>query len=143
MTIERAIAFAALKHQGQLDKAGIPYIFHPMRVMLLVHPFGDEAAQAAVLHDVIEDCNVTEIELAEEGFSIRVIEAVVALTRIMDPVKEDYFDFINRCKLNPLARMIKNADIMDNMSRMQNINSASKVEGLVRRYNKAIMMLNS
>lgn len=142
MTIEKAIAFAAMKHEGQRDKADIPYIFHPLRVMNMVANLGESYAQAAVLHDTVEDCGVTAEELLQEGFSEEVVEAVMALTRRMEP-KEDYFDFIERCKLNPIARMIKNADIMDNMSRMANIKSASKVEGLIRRYQKASIILNS
>ncbi|MGZ7078608.1 MAG: GTP pyrophosphokinase, partial [Thermoanaerobaculia bacterium] len=56
-TLERAIAIAAEKHAGQTDKAGAPYILHPLRVMLRVST-NDERI-TAVLHDVVEDCGVT------------------------------------------------------------------------------------
>src|SRR5258706_6160057 len=65
-TLERAIALAARKHEGQLDKAGAPYILHPIRVMLRVASL--EEKMAAVLHDVVEDTDTTFEDLAREGF---------------------------------------------------------------------------
>ena len=56
-TLERAIAIAAMAHEGQVDKAGMPYILHPLRMMLSVDT--PEACMAAVLHDVVEDTAVT------------------------------------------------------------------------------------
>src|SRR5437899_1974881 len=78
-TLERAIALAARKHEGQLDKAGAPYILHPLRVMLRVESL--EQKMVAVLHDVVEDTGTTLLDLAREGFSPSVVRAVEALTR--------------------------------------------------------------
>ncbi len=78
-TLERAIALAATVHSGQRDKAGAPYILHPLRMMLKMKTV--ETQMAAMLHDVIEDCGVTPALLAHEGFPASVIEAVGALTK--------------------------------------------------------------
>lgn len=78
-TIERAIEIAARAHAGQVDKAGAPYILHPLRVMLAVKT--EEQQMAAVLHDVVEDTEVTFNELRAEGFAANVLEAVKALTK--------------------------------------------------------------
>lgn len=78
-TIEKAIEIAARAHSGQLDKAGEPYVFHPLRVMLSVTT--DHERMAAVLHDVVEDTNATLENLRSEGFPEEVLEAVAALTK--------------------------------------------------------------
>jgi len=75
-TLERAIAIAAAAHAGQVDKAGQPYILHPLRVMLRVAT--EHERIAAVLHDVVEDTDVTLHTLAAEGFAPEVIAAVEA-----------------------------------------------------------------
>ncbi len=73
MLINKAIETAAKAHDGQYDKGGEPYIYHPLRVMLYAN--GDENVKcAAVLHDVIEDTKITERELAEIGFGKDILE---------------------------------------------------------------------
>ena len=72
-TIERAIEIASSAHAGQIDKAGQPYIFHPLRVMLRVS--SEHEQMAAVLHDVVEDTTVTIEHLAKEGFPSEVLRA--------------------------------------------------------------------
>ena len=75
-TLERALEIAAKAHAGQMDKAGQPYVLHPLRMMLAVTT--PEARMAAVLHDVVEDTAVTLEELRDEGFPAAVISAAVA-----------------------------------------------------------------
>lgn len=117
-TLEDAIVLAARSHRGQVDKAGAPYILHPLRVMLRLK---DEAARiAAVLHDVLEDAGVTLEFLREQGYSEEVLLALDALTR---RAGETYADFIERAAGDPLARRVKLADLADNMdaSRLREI----------------------
>ena len=78
-TLERAIAIAAMAHEGQVDKAGMPYVLHPLRMMLSVDT--PEARMAAVLHDVVEDTAVTLDQLRAEGFPETVIEPRAARIR--------------------------------------------------------------
>jgi (p)ppGpp synthase/HD superfamily hydrolase len=108
--LERAIEIAASAHRGHVDKAGQPYILHPLFLMLR---FPDlDAMIVAVLHDTVEDSDLTLDGLKEEGFSDAVITAVDALTRRED---ESYEDFISRLGSNPLARRVKLADLEHNM----------------------------
>ncbi len=109
-TLERAIQIAAIAHQGQVDKAGEPYILHPLRVMLRVT--GEAARIAAVLHDVVEDSEITLANLAAEGFDQTVLDAVAALTKHPG---ESRLAAARRAAQNPLARMVKLADNAENM----------------------------
>lgn len=109
-SLERAIAIAAEAHAGQVDKAGHPYILHPLRVMLSVE--GEYAQMAAVLHDVVEDTSVTLDQLVSEGFPTAVVEAVEALTKRPG---ETRLMAAERAAQNPIARVVKLADNADNM----------------------------
>jgi guanosine-3',5'-bis(diphosphate) 3'-pyrophosphohydrolase len=109
-TLERAIAIAADAHAGQVDKAGQPYILHPLRVMLRVS--SQEERIIAVLHDVVEDTDITLEELAEEGFHDAVIAAVKALTKLPG---ESRMDAASRAAVNRLALTVKLADNAENM----------------------------
>ncbi len=112
-TLERAIAIAEAAHAGQRDKAGQPYIGHPMRVMKSVDT--DDERIVAVLHDVVEDSDWTLDMLRKEGFAAPIVEAVDALTKRPG---EDYDrEFIPRAGRLPLARRVKLADLADNLDR--------------------------
>ncbi len=110
-TIERAIEIAARAHAGQVDKAGAPYVFHPLRIMLSLDT--PEQRMAAVLHDVVEDTSVTLPDLVSEGFPAAVVEAVRALTK---QPGESRLDAARRAARNPIARAVKLADVTDNMN---------------------------
>ncbi|AWY38563.1 HD domain-containing protein [Pseudomonas putida] len=116
-TLEHAIAIAAGAHAGQVDKGGSPYILHALRVMLKVD--SPEERIVAVLHDVVEDCDISLDELREEGFSETVLAAIDSLTRRPD---EAYEDFIARAAQDPIGRVVKLADLEENsdLSRIAN-----------------------
>jgi (p)ppGpp synthase/HD superfamily hydrolase len=108
--IETAIALAVTAHTGQLDKAGQPYILHPIRVMLRLDHEIDKIV--GVLHDVIEDSRYTLDDLLEMGFSQKILVALDHLTKRDD---EPYDDYVSRTLENPIARRVKQADLLDNM----------------------------
>jgi len=110
-TLEDAVAIAALAHRGQHDKAGAPYLLHPLRLLLRMN--SEAAMMAAVLHDVIEDTDWTLEQLREAGFPEAVLDAVDGLTRRSS---ESYDAFIDRLSQNPIARQVKIADLEDNMN---------------------------
>lgn len=110
-TLERAIQIAAEAHSGQVDKAGQPYILHPLRVMLRVHQ-GENERIAAVLHDVVEDSSFTLDQLASEGFPPEVIQALAALTK---QPGESRLAAAQRASENAIALCVKLADNADNM----------------------------
>ena len=109
-TLERAIQIAAEAHAGQVDKAGQPYILHPLRVMLRVQ--GENERIAAVLHDVVEDSSFTLEQLASEGFPSEVIQALAALTK---QPGESRLAAAQRASENAIALCVKLADNTDNM----------------------------
>jgi (p)ppGpp synthase/HD superfamily hydrolase len=110
-TLERAIAIAAEAHAGQTDKAGQPYILHPLRVMMQMDT--DEERIVAVLHDVVEDCEGWSFDrLMNEGFNSALVWSIAALTRKKG---EAYNDFIARCSEGERSRKVKIADIRDNL----------------------------
>lgn len=117
-TLERAIEIAAAAHAGQIDKGGMPYILHPIRVMLRAST--DAERITAVLHDVVEDTTVTLQQLIQEGFSPDVILAIEALTK--EP-GESRLQAAMRAAINPIARIVKLADNAENMdiSRIKNL----------------------
>lgn len=110
MSLERAIAIAAEAHEGQLDKAGKPYILHPLRVMLAVPPY---AKECAVLHDVVEDCPEWSFDrLGEEGFHWVMLSALDAVTKRKG---EAYDAYLERVASDPIAIEVKLADLRDNL----------------------------
>ena len=105
-----ALELAVEKHKNQTDKAGNPYILHPLHVMENVN--SKEGKIVAILHDIIEDTDITEDYLFKIGLSKRIVDAVVALTRSEDM---DYQEYIKNLGSNPLAKEVKLADLEHNM----------------------------
>ncbi|MFQ5571699.1 MAG: HD domain-containing protein [Rhodothermales bacterium] len=130
--LERAIRLAAEAHQGQIDKAGAPYILHPLRLMLRMET--PVEMMAAVLHDVVEDTPWTLETLRDEGFSEEVVDAVAHLTRRKD---ESYNAFIERAAGHPVARRVKLADLEDNMDLRRLDGLTKKDQARLLRYQKA------
>lgn len=107
---DKALQIAVRAHKGQKDKAGHDYILHPIRVS---ERCDDPRAKiVALLHDTIEDTDVTADYLREEGFTEEIVEAVLAVTRSEG---EEYDDYVRRAAQNELGRMVKRADLEDNM----------------------------
>ena len=128
-TIERAIEIAANAHAGQRDKAGQPYIFHPLRVMFRVD--GEHEQMAAVLHDVVEDTAITIDDLAREGFPPEVLRAVEALTKLPG---ETRLEAAARAAADPVARKVKLADNAENMDLSRIPNPTDKDHARCREY---------
>ena len=130
-TLEKAIEIAARAHTGQVDKAGQPYILHPIQVMLRVQ--GEDARIAAVLHDVVEDSEVTIDDLRVEGFSSAVLEAVAALTKQKG---ETRIEAAFRAAENEIARIVKLADNAENMDLSRIPNPTEKDHRRMKEYEK-------
>ena len=137
-SLEKAIGLAVTAHKGQKDKAGGPYILHPLRVMFRMDSV--IGMIAAVLHDVVEDTKVTLEDLRHEGFSEEVVSTVACLTRKSD---ESYDAFIDRIKDKPMARKIKLADLEDNMDIRRVTEVGKKDLERLERYHRAWMALSS
>jgi (p)ppGpp synthase/HD superfamily hydrolase len=110
--LNRAIVIAAEAHAGQADKAGQPYILHPLRVMGAM-PRDESCRIVAVLHDVLEDCpEWTADRLRAQGFSETQLEGLDSVTRRSG---EDYSSYVARAGSNMIGRLVKMADLRDNM----------------------------
>ena len=100
------IAYAA--HHEQVDKGGIPYIFHPIH---LAEQMDDEYSTCvALLHDVVEDTNVT-FETLSRTFPKEIIDVIAILTHTDD---EPYLEYVSRIKSNSIAQKVKIADLRHN-----------------------------
>ncbi|MEM9819217.1 MAG: HD domain-containing protein [Cyanobacteria bacterium P01_D01_bin.6] len=109
--LQRALEIAIEAHKGQRQKNGLPYVLHPLTLMLSMTSV--EARISAVLHDVVEDTQWTLEDLESEGFPPAVIEALDCLTH---RDREDYDAYIERIRNNRIASEVKLADLKDNMN---------------------------
>lgn len=128
------IAFEA--HKEQVDKSGVPYIYHPIH---LAEQMKDEyTICAALLHDTVEDSDITFEDLSEYGIPVDVIEALKLLTHDNNV---PYMEYVKRIKCNDIARKVKLADLIHNsdVSRLDNIDEI--VEKRLEKYKQAINLL--
>lgn len=127
--VERARAFATKAHEGQVRKyTGLPYITHPEAVMEIVRSVEHTEAMlaAALLHDVVEDCGVSFNEL-QTLFGLHVRDLVFWLTDPSKPsdgnrAKRKEIDRLHLCRAPPQAQTIKYADLIDNLSSIEEHN---------------------
>ena len=130
--LNKAIEIANRAHMGQVDKAGAPYILHPLRVMMTRD--NEIERICAVLHDVIEDSDVTFDDLREEGFSEQIIEVLNCITK---RAGESYDNFIDRILGNETACRVKLADLCDNMNISRIKNPTEKDKERIKKYRDA------
>lgn len=132
--LEAAIKIAVNAHSGQVDKGGQPYILHPLRVMFALNNEKDKIV--GVLHDVIEDTDITYEYLLKNGFygKREILDALRSVTRKED---ETYEKFIDRAALNPIGKRVKLADLQDNMDMSRIPNPSEKDYKRLEKYKKA------
>ena len=136
--LSKAISVATMAHEGQFDKGGKPYILHPLHLMNQLM-FDVQLATIAVLHDVVEDSLFTFDDLVAEGFSDRVLAALILLTHDdSDGYLEDY---IPKICTNYDAVRVKRKDLEHNtdITRLKGVRDKD-LERL-RKYHTAFVML--
>ncbi|TYP72376.1 GTP pyrophosphokinase [Paenibacillus methanolicus] len=136
MDIETAIAIALKAHRGQTDKGGLPYILHPLAVMNRVTTLEEKIV--AVLHDVVEDTCITLDVLRQEGLEEELISAISNLTKREG---ENYTEFIERAKNNPISRNVKIADIEENLNIFRIKEPTQKDYDRIEKYKTALEYL--
>ena len=137
--IARGYAFAAEFHRTQLDKAGEPYIRHPIRVAFEVAHMGPEYELVGLFHDLVEDtaCTLDDIR---ETWGAAVANGVAAITHHQG---EDYFsEYLPRVMQNPHARAAKYADASDNLKRLHQISDADRRAKMEAKYRKVLDLLS-
>lgn len=135
---KKALHLCFQKHKNQLDKSGMPYVFHPFHV---AEAMTDEySICTALLHDVVEDTDITLAQLCDMGFPHEVIDAISAMTHNDDT---DYFDYVRSLKSNPIAKAVKLADLEHNsdLSRLDTV--TEKDIQRFEKYKKAIEILKA
>lgn len=130
---KKAMKLAYEKHNGQFDRSGLPYIFHPFH---LAKQMDDEnSVIVALLHDVVEDTDTTFDDLAGMGFSDRVIDALKLLTH---QKSDDYFEYVRKISVNPIATKVKIADLKHN-SDLTRLNKVTEKDlARVEKYKKCL-----
>ena len=123
-------------HKDQVDKSGMPYVFHPFHLAEQMET--EETTVAALLHDVVEDTDYTLADLAEMGFPEAVLDAVALLTHD-DSV--EYMEYVRAIKDNPIAKAVKLADLRHNSDTTRLDTVDEKALERVEKYRRAIALL--
>jgi len=134
------ILIAVNAHKGQFDRGGSPYILHPLWVMNKVRHLGFPFMIVAVLHDAVEDSDLTLDDLAKEGFNESIILAINLLTK-RDGT--DYDVYIGAIKLQDIAREVKLRDLEHNSKITRLKGLREKDFARLIKYNKAHKFLKS
>ena len=136
--LDLAIAIAKKAHAGQIDKADQPYILHPLTVMAQMEDV--ESKIVALLHDAIEDSDLTITELSQQGFPELITEAIAAITKLDG---ELYDDYLLRVMGNAIARKVKIADVSHNMDISRIANPTVKDFQRLEKYQKVLKQLTA
>lgn len=137
--LAKAIQIASTAHINQTDKSGKPYILHPLWVMNQVRHLGEDYMIVAVLHDVIEDTNITW-DILQKEFNTEIIVALYALTHTKEI---DYDTYIKNISLNPIAKAVKLRDLEHN-SRITRLKGLRKKDiDRLEKYHRAYLYLSN
>ena len=145
-SIEEAILIAATFHKGQLDKDGIPVIYHPIYVMNSMDLDDLDGRKVAILHDIIEDTECTEQYLRAMGFADHIVDATECITHLKG---EPYLVYIERVNKNPISKRVKLKDIDHNMGRSKealmrdvgDLTKMKKAQARIDKYTRALQIL--
>lgn len=133
-----ALKIAQKAHVGQLDKGGKPYINHPIAVSKMVN--SEEEKIVALLHDTVEDSEITIKDIKQYGFSDNVVDAITSMTK---RTGETYDEYIKRLSQNNLAIKVKLADLKHNSDISRIPEPTSRDYARVEKYKKIILKLKS
>lgn len=138
MKLIKAFLLCMVKHWKQKDKAGKRYVWHPIHVMINVKGYNEKIV--ALLHDIVEDTEITVPDLKNLKFSKEVIEAVDVITKKKD---QEYFSYLKSIKDNSIAKKVKIEDLKHNsdLKRLRSI-TQKDIDRAIR-YKKAIDYLSS
>ncbi len=133
---KKALKLSFEAHKDQLDKGGIPYVYHPFH--LAEQMDSEDTVITALLHDVVEDTAYTLDDIRAMGFPDRIVDALALLTHDKDV---PYMEYVSRIKENPIAKAVKLADLRHNsdLSRIDTVNE--KVLRRIEKYTEAIRLL--
>ena len=129
---KKALKLCFEAHKNQVDKSGLPYVFHPFHLAEQMKT--EQTTIVALLHDVVEDSKYTIDDLKNMGFSKEVTDAIALMTHADDV---DYMDYVRAIAKNPIAKAVKLADLEHNsdLTRLDSVDEKSLTR--VQKYKKA------
>ncbi|MBR4110892.1 MAG: GTP pyrophosphokinase [Clostridia bacterium] len=135
---KKAMKIAFDAHKEQVDKNGIPYIYHPVHLAEQMNT--EYEICVAFLHDTVEDCDVTFDDLIEAGFPDEVVEALKLMTH---DKSVPYMEYVRKIKNNPIAKAVKLADLRHNsdLTRLDHVTEKDLIRK--KKYEQAIRLLSS
>lgn len=147
-SIEEALITSCMFHKGQLDKDGLPVIYHPIFVMNSMDLDDLDGRKVGIFHDVIEDTDCTEQYLRAMGFANHIVDATVVITH---KVGIKYLEYIAEIKKNEIALRVKLKDIDHNMMRSRialardvgDLTKMKKAQGRIDKYTRALKILKN
>lgn len=133
---KKALRLSFDAHKDQVDKSGIPYVYHPFHLAEQME--SEETVTVALLHDVVEDTDYTIEDIIAMGFPKPVTDALALMTH---DKAVPYMDYVAKIKTNPIAKAVKLADLRHNSdtSRLEYVDE--KVLRRIRKYHDAIELL--
>ena len=133
---KKAIKLMNEKHGNQVDKSGLPYVLHPLHVAEQM--LDEKTTVVALLHDIVEDTDMTFVDLLNAGFPNDIVDALTFLTRQEDV---DYFDYVKNIGTNEIATKVKIADLEHNsdLTRLNEITDNDLMR--VEKYHKCLEYL--
>ena len=134
---KKALKLCFEAHKEQVDKSGMPYVFHPFHLAEQMQT--EETTVVALLHDLVEDTNYTIKDLTSMGFDKNITDAIALMTHADDV---EYMDYVREIKNNPIAKAVKLADLKHNsdLSRLDVVDE--KAVQRKEKYQKAIELLS-
>jgi (p)ppGpp synthase/HD superfamily hydrolase len=136
--LNKMLVLATTRHAGQFDKAGNPYILHPLKVMYYLKTDDEELQCIALAHDLVEDTDTTYTELYDMGFTGRVVAGIQALTKLPG---ESYEQYKEKVKANKDAIKVKMCDLRHNTDIRRLKGVSEKDLDRMARYNRFYMEL--
>ncbi len=133
---KKAMKLCFEAHKDQVDKSGMPYVFHPFHLAEQMQD--EESTVVALLHDVVEDTDYTLKDLSNMGFPAEIVKAIELMTHAEGV---PYMDYVREIKKNPIARVVKRADLLHNsdISRLEMVDE--KALARCQKYREAIAVL--
>lgn len=135
---KKALKISFEAHKNQTDKSGMPYVYHPFH---LAEQMDDEnSVCVALLHDVVEDTDLTLADLIQAGFPEEVTDALVLMTH--DDLTP-YMEYVERLSHNPIAAKVKLADLAHNsdLTRLDVVQEKDRER--VLKYHRAMELLKA
>lgn len=136
--LNKMLVLVTTKFDGKYDKGGVPYVLHCLKVMHYLKSDDEELQCIALGHDLVEDTDVTYVDLRNLGFTDRTITGIRAMTKVPGETNDEYMDRIKAC---PDAIRVKLADLRHNSDIRRLKGVTAKDVARITKYHNMYMVL--